>query len=127
MDHAQKDYIISGSRAERYACIEYAPSHEIEYYCYGRMIENRMPARLEWLLHEHGELVRQVVLTLLDDVEEEIRTYDLRLESTGQKIFDLTIIGEDLSFFTRYALSDGYLEQYPGDDLPNGPAEKKSS
>ncbi|GGO01228.1 hypothetical protein [Saccharibacillus kuerlensis] len=108
-----KDYIVSYSRNERYAEIEYESSPEFDYYFRGKILGDTFPPRLRWLLQEHGELVREVVLTLLDDVEEEISKYDLRLEISGERIFDLELKGGELTFFTRYGVSGGYLEQYP--------------
>ncbi|NGZ77664.1 hypothetical protein [Saccharibacillus alkalitolerans] len=110
-----KDYIVSRSRNERYAEIEYEPAEELDYYFRGKMIQNRIPDRLAWLLNEHDELIRHFVMTLLDDVEEEISTYDLRLETSGERVFDLQVDGERMTFFTRYNTSDGVLERYPWD------------
>ncbi|OWA37689.1 hypothetical protein B9G55_06480 [Saccharibacillus sp. O16] len=100
------DYIVSGSRNERYARIEYAHSRELEYYCHGRMLENRFPERLSWLLEEYDQLVQHVIMTLIDDVEEEIFTYDLHLENTGQRIHTLMLTGDEVSFFITPAFDE---------------------
>lgn len=111
-----KDYIISYSKRERYAEIDYDRSEQFEHYFCGFVLENALPERLSWLIRERQELIRQVVLTLLDDVEEEIHTYDLRLEKSGERVFDVSLLGDELTFFTRYAVGDEFLDTYPGDE-----------
>ncbi|CAM3472170.1 MULTISPECIES: hypothetical protein [Saccharibacillus] len=111
-----KDYIISYSKRERYAEIDYDRSEQFEHYFCGFVLQNALPERLSWLIRERQELIRQVVLTLLDDVEEEIHTYDLRLEKSGERVFDVSLSGDELTFFTRYAVGDEFLDTYPDDE-----------
>lgn len=111
-----RDYIVSYSRKQRYAEIDYDRSEQFEHYFCGKLLDNSLPERLRWLIREREELIRQVVLTLLDDVEEEIQTYDLRLEKSGERLFDLSLSGDELTFFNRYAVGDEFLGTYPGDE-----------
>lgn len=101
-----QDYIVSGSRNERYVRIEYAHSRELEDYCHGKVLEQRFPDRLAWLLNEYEQLVQHFVVTLMDDVEEEIQTYDLHLESTGQRIYTIMLLEDQISFFLLPAFDE---------------------
>ncbi|GEM_PF-5095781 len=106
MTETFSDYIVSGSRNERYVRIEYAHSRELDHYCHGVVLEKRLPERLAWLLEEYDQLVQHFVMTLIDDVEEEIFTYDLHLESTGQRIHTLMFTGNEVSFFLTPAFDE---------------------
>lgn len=125
------DYIVSHTRNERVAEIEYRPSRQLDDYFYGKVLENRLPSRLSWLIQEYDELVQHVVMTLLDEVEEEIHTYDLRLEHSNQRIYNLMLMGDDLSFFTQPASFDEYPdhlpEDFPTEERPNLQSGKDGS
>ncbi|MEJ8302738.1 hypothetical protein [Saccharibacillus sacchari] len=125
-----QDYIVSHTRNERVAKIEYRPSRQLDDYFYGKVLENRLPSRLSWLIQEYDELVQHVVMTLLDEVEEEIHTYDLRLERSNQRIYNIMLLGDDLSFFTQPASLGEYPDHLPEDfptDAPSNPPSGEES
>ncbi|MCQ4085353.1 hypothetical protein [Saccharibacillus sp. JS10] len=105
------DYIISYSQNKRLAQIEYRPSRQIDDYFYGKVLEQQFPPRLVWLIHEYDELVQHVVMTLLEEVEEEIHTYDLRLESSNRRIYNVMLMEHDISFFTQPAGIEEYADR----------------
>lgn len=111
-----RDYIFSRTLNHRVAEIEHLKrSQQVEDYFYGKIVNNHMPPRLVWLIQEYDELVKNVVISLLDEVEEEIYTYDLQLESSGERVSGISLIEDDISFFSGPAVHD----EYPNYDSNN--------
>lgn len=55
-----------------------------------------------------------MALSLLDEVEEEISKFDIRLMTMNEKVFCLVIEDKhNISFFTKYSTSSGFLDSYP--------------
>ncbi len=112
------DYIFSRTLNQRVAEIKHLRrSQQVEDYFYGKIVQNHMPPRLTWLIQEYDELVKNVVISLLDEVEEEIYTYDLHLESSGDRVSGISLIEDDISFFSGPAVHDEYPDYAPN-DLP---------
>ncbi|WBF46018.1 hypothetical protein [Serratia rubidaea] len=110
-----RDYIFSLRDNERYALIEYKRSDKFEHYYEGVIVENNFPKKITSLIDERNGVIEDMAISLLDDVEEELYSYDISLECNGSRIFDIEITdGNKISFFTKYPSSHGYLDKYPG-------------
>jgi len=104
-----RDYIFCRKLNQRVAEIEHLKrSQQVDHYFYGKIVKINMPPRLIWLIQEYDELVKNVVISLLDEVEEEIYTYDLQLESSGERVSGISLIENDISFFSGPAVHDEY-------------------
>ncbi|CAM4009822.1 hypothetical protein [Saccharibacillus endophyticus] len=111
-----RDYIFSRTLDRRVAEVEYLKrSQQVDNYFYGKIVKSNMPPRLAWLIQEYDELVKNVVISLLDEVEEEIYTYDLQLESSGERVSGISLIEDDISFFSGPSVHD----EYPNYDSEN--------
>ncbi len=108
------DWIISGKTGEVYAEIDLLKVEKIDYFFSGKIIRHNMPDSLILLIKEYDELVAGCSLSLLDEVEESIYSYDLQLKLLKTRIFNLTIRGNlEIDFFTKYPTSKGFLDFYP--------------
>jgi hypothetical protein len=109
-----RDWIISGRTGEIYAEIDFIKNEAIDYFHSGKIVSYLIPNELAELIDEYDELVSGCVLTLLDEVEEKIYQYDLRLKLLGIKIFGVSIKEKNMiEFFTKYPTGKGFLDDYP--------------
>jgi hypothetical protein len=109
-----RDWIISGRTGEIYAEVDILKDEKIEYFYCGSIIKSSMPNELVKLIDEYEELVSGCVISLLDEVEEEIYKYDLRLKLLNAKIFNVSIKYKNIiEFFTKYPTSKGFVDAYP--------------
>lgn len=109
-----KDYIFSSKTQKEYALIEYKNEEIIENYCTGKILTFDFPKNLYDLLGEYNELVDAMSLSLLDEIEDKIYWYDLMLKFSGNRIFNISLKeDEQISFFLKYPVADGFLDRYP--------------
>ena len=109
-----RDWIISGRTGEIYAEVDILKDERIDYFYSGKIIKYAMPNELMKLIDEYEELVSGCVISLLDEIEEEIYKYDLRLKLLNIKIFNVFIKDKNIiEFFTKYPTSKGFLDAYP--------------
>lgn len=109
-----KDFIVSGKTGETYAVVELRKDKNIEFFYEGDILEYQFPAILADLIDEHDELISGFSIALLDEVEEKIYEYELRLKLSNTKIFSPCIKEKKLiTFFTKYPTSRGFVDDYP--------------
>jgi hypothetical protein len=109
-----KDWIISGKTGETYAEVEIRRDEGIDYFYVGEIVKYDFPSDLASLIDEYDELVNACVLSLLDEVEEKIYSYDLKLKVLGKRIFSLSIKEKlKITFFTKYPTSKGFVGNHP--------------
>lgn len=109
-----RDWIVSGKTGETYAEVDIRRDESIDYCCVGEIIEYNFPSDLASLIDEYDELVNACVLSLLDEVEEKIYSYDLRLKMQDAKIFSPYIKEKaTITFFTKCPTSKGFADDHP--------------
>ncbi|POP44313.1 hypothetical protein CHU32_02590 [Superficieibacter electus] len=108
-----KDYIFSFKENKEYALIEYNKIDKIDYYYEGVIIDANFPEEILYLINECNEIIKNMAISLLDEVELNLYSHDIGLKENGSRIFDVEIDGNNISFFTKYPSSDGYLDRYP--------------
>ncbi|MDP9604414.1 hypothetical protein EJP69_09140 [Variovorax gossypii] len=107
------DRIVS-KHGEVFAVIDYRADEDVPYCFSARVLENRFPQELVALIDEYNSLVDDGVLSLLDDVEEQIYAYGLRLIDLDEKLFCIRLDDEtSMWFFTRYPTAGGFVSDYP--------------
>ncbi len=107
------DCIFSNKYEKIYASLDCCKEKGGEYYYSGLLVEQNFPDRLLFLINEYNDLVSGMVLSLLDEVEEEIYGYDLMLKNSGARLFNLSFEeGNRITFFTRYPTSQGFRDHY---------------
>jgi hypothetical protein len=108
------DRILS-KHGEVIAVIDYRADEDIPYCFSARILENRFPQELVALIDEYNSLVDEGALSLLDEVEERIYAYGLRLTEREEKLFCIRLDDEaSMWFFTRYPTGGGFASDYPG-------------
>lgn len=108
------DSIISQSKGEQYAIIgEIREDSEIKYYYSAKLLVNNFPQELVNLCNEFYECVDTFSMVIADDIENEIKEYQLKLEHNDMKIFRLEIKKDYITFFIRYPTHNGFLDDYP--------------
>lgn len=108
------DNIISSTGNIDFALINNIQKHpEIEYYYEAKLIENLFPQELIDLCKDFYECVDSFSMVIADEIEDEIRKYQLRLKYNNTKIFRLEIKSDHVTFFTKYPTSKGFLDDYP--------------
>lgn len=109
-----KDWIVSYRDKERYALITYEKIDKFDHYYEGVIIESDFPKEVVFLINECNSIIDEMAISLLDEIEKELYSYDIRLEKNRSKIFDIQFTDESkISFFTKYPSSRGYLDKYP--------------
>lgn len=109
-----KDWIISGKTGETYGEVEIRRDKSIDYFYVGEIVKYDFPSDLASLIDEYDELVNACVLSLLDEVEERIYWYDLKLKALGTRIFSLCIKEKKtITFFTKYPTGQGFKDSHP--------------
>ncbi len=107
-----KDAIYSGADGITYAEVEHSveggPHHHI-----GKILHACFPAPFIDLVNEYNDLVDNCIITLLDEVEEKIYSYDMRLRSTGGRIFNIRLNSDRIEFFTKYPTANGFVDECP--------------
>lgn len=107
------DYVISHKTNEIYAKINYGKHSDIDYFHEGTILEFKFPDALYDLIVDYDEIVSSMALSILDEVEEKIQGYDLRLKNAKQRMFCIVIKNKkEISFFTKYPTSKGYRDLY---------------
>lgn len=107
------DYVISHKTNEIYAKIDYEKHSDIDYFHEGTILEFKLPDALCDLIVDYDEIVSSMALSILDEVEEKIQGYDLRLKNAKQRMFCIVIKNKkEISFFTKYPTSKGYRDLY---------------
>lgn len=108
------DKIVSQKENTIYAYIENICEYKgIEYYYEAKLIENSFPQELIDLCKDFYECVDSFSMVIADEIEDEIRKYQLRLKYNNTKIFRLEIKGDYVTFFTKYPTVNGFLDDYP--------------
>ncbi|MBA8501828.1 hypothetical protein HVZ03_02270 [Escherichia fergusonii] len=108
------DCIYSNKNDEIYATIEFEKREDIAYCYEGRIVEFNFSEHLYNLIIDYDEIIKAMALSLLDEVEEEISKFDMRLMTMNEKVFCLVIEDKhNISFFTKYPTSSGFLDSYP--------------
>jgi hypothetical protein len=109
-----RDWIVSGKTGEIYAEVDIRRDESMDYFYAGDILEYSFPSELSGLIDEYDELVSACVLSLLDEVEEKIYSYDLKLKVLDAKIFSLCIKEKaTITFFTKYPTSKGFADNHP--------------
>lgn len=109
-----KDFIISGKNGKVYAEVDLHEHKTIKYSYTGLIVKNNFPDVITQLIIEHDELICGFSMILLDDVEERLYEFDLRLKILGKKIFSPSFKqGNLIEFFTKYPTSKGFIDDYP--------------
>lgn len=109
-----RDWIISDKTGETYAEVEIRRDERIDYFYTGEIVQYKFPSDLANLIDEYSELVSACVLSLLDEVEEKIYSYDLKLKLLGTNIFSPCIKEKaTITFFTKYPTGNGFLDDHP--------------
>lgn len=107
------DRILS-KHGEVIAVIDYRADEDIPYCFFARVLENRFPQELVALIDEYNGLVDDCVLSLLDEVEQRIQAYGLRLAERDEKLFSIRLDNEAfMRFCTRYPTGHGFMPDYP--------------
>jgi hypothetical protein len=66
------------------------------------------------LIVEHDELVRGFSMILLEDVEEKLYEFDMRLQILNKKIFSPRFKPDKtITFYTKYPTGKGFIDDYP--------------
>lgn len=108
------DYIFSNKLKKIVATIEFEKDSNIEYFYRGSIIQFNFPTELYDLIMESDDIIRQVAISFLDEVEEKIQEYDLRLKESNERIFCVVIKNKTyISFYIKYPTSRGFLDEYP--------------
>jgi hypothetical protein len=109
-----KDYIISFRDKQRYALIEYKKIEKFDHYYEGVIIESNFPKEVIFFINERNSIINDIAISLLDEIEEKLYSYDIGLEKNCSRIFDIAFIDKNkIFFFTKYPSSRGYLDKYP--------------
>ncbi|OCG17731.1 hypothetical protein A9G45_08180 [Gilliamella sp. HK2] len=109
-----KDYIVSFRDKQRYALIEYKKIEKFDHYYEGVIIESHFPKAVTFFINECNLIINDMAISLLDEIEEKLYSYDIGLENSCSRIFDIEFIDKNkISFFTKYPSSRGYLDKYP--------------
>jgi hypothetical protein len=86
---------------------------KIEHFYGARLATTSFPQALVDLCKDYYECVDSFSLAILDEIEDEIRKYQLKLKHNNTKIFDLEIKGDHVTFFTKCPTANGFLDDYP--------------
>lgn len=106
---------IASKDGEVFAVIDYRPDEDIPYCFFGKILENRFPEALVALIDEYNALVDGCVLSLLDEVEDRIHAYGLRLVERGERLYVVRLDdAASMWFATRYPTADGFVADFPG-------------
>ena len=109
-----KDYIVSFRDKQRCALIEYKKIEKFDHYYEGVIIESNFPKEVIFFINECNSIINDMAISLLDEIEEKLYSYDIGLEKNCSRIFDIEFIDKNkISFFTKYPSSQGYLDKYP--------------
>lgn len=109
-----KDKIFSYAFSEIYAIVEYERVFDFDFYYEGIILESNFPQELVDVIDEYNQTVREVAISILDDIEVRFYSYDLRLEKNDSRIFDFEIQDTNkISFFGKYPSSQGFLDDFP--------------
>ena len=116
-----KDCIVSQNPENGYLTIENSMLQDQEYLYKAQIAEDRLSAEVKKTICEYWECVDTFSLTLLDDIEETIKSYDFKLQRANIKVFNIEIIGKYVTYYVKYPSSTGYLNEYPNTPicLPN--------
>jgi hypothetical protein len=107
------DNIISYAGNINFALIKDIQKHpEIEYYYKATLIENLFPQELIDLCKDFYECVDSFSMIIADEIEDEIKKYQLRLKYNNVKIFRLEIKSDYVTFYTKYPTSKGFFDDY---------------
>lgn len=85
------DYIFSHKNKEIYAAIYYEKDSDVKYYYKGMVLDFKLPDDLYNLIMDYDDILNGMALSLLDEVEEKIQEYDLRLKNANERIFCVVI------------------------------------
>ncbi|MCY0910639.1 hypothetical protein [Massilia antarctica] len=108
-----KDFIISGKSGEVYAEVELHKDETIEYFYIAHIVKDSFPDVVVQLIVEHDELVRGFSMILLDDVEEKLYEYDMRLQGLNKKIFSPCFkMDKIITSYTKYPTGNGFMDDY---------------
>jgi hypothetical protein len=111
---SKTDNIISYAGNINFALIKDIRKHpEIEYYYEATLIENSFPQELIDLCKDFYECIDSFSMVIADEIEDEIRNYQLKLKYNDVKIFRLEIKSDHVTFFTKYPTSEGFFDDYP--------------
>lgn len=109
-----KDWIVSGKTGEMYAAVDIGGQDGMDFFYTGDIVQYNFPIELASLIDQYDELVRSCALTLLDEVEEKIYSYDLKLRILDKRIFSPSIKHKStITFFTKYPTGKGFIDTHP--------------
>lgn len=115
MENSIEDYIVSKETNEIIGLINVCKDPNVPFLYSGKIIENKFPEDLILVLNEYVDAVNELTFSTLDEIESRINFYKLYLKSRDISIF-LPHIDEDnldISFYTKYPSSQGFLDSYP--------------
>lgn len=79
----------------------------------GVILENNFPEELIQSIYDFHQAIDEFAFSVVDIFEQEIQWYDLRLEPSGKRIFDVKLSGAEISFLTKFPTANGFLDEYP--------------
>lgn len=105
--------MTTGSSTLPIARIEYQESPEHPFFFRGQLISGEFPIRLKNLIDEYHELVAGISFMLLDDIEQEIYSFNLHLKEAGFMLHSIEFGGNNkISFFSKRPSDKGFLDQH---------------
>jgi hypothetical protein len=105
---------IVGKDGKIYAIVEFYPDSHVAHCFRGKVIEYMFPDDLAELIQEYTELVDGMVLSVLDEIEEKIYGYGLKLRGMNVLVFNLELKNKtDIIFFDKYPTGNGFVDEFP--------------
>ena len=109
----EEDCIVSLNCKNEYLKITIMAKEEQQYFYKALIVEDHFSQKLKDLIGELWECVDLFSMSLVDDLEEEIKKYNLVLQKSKTKIFSVELKNDCVTFFSKYPTSNGFLDDYP--------------
>ena len=109
----RQDRIISRAYNEEYALVEIEKVENISYCYKATLLANSFPQKLVDHMKEWTECVDTFAMSLIDEITEEIKVYDLWLAENNVRIFNIEMKDSFVTFFTKFPTAKGFLDDYP--------------
>ena len=110
-----KSLVIKSNKVENvFVHINVTSENKARYEMTGVILENNFPEELIQSIYDFHQAIDEFSFSVVDIFEEEIQWYDLRLEPSGKRIFDVKLNGTEISFLTKFPTANGFVDEYPG-------------
>jgi hypothetical protein len=113
MEEKITDYIYSGTRNENFALIAVQKNQKNEYEYIGEILINRFPKDVLTLILDYKHTIEELMFPLVESIEDEIYSYDLKLKYSNTCIHCISIDNCKIRFFIKYPSAKGYLSNRP--------------